>query len=327
MPLSTGTRLGPYEVLATIGVGGMGEVYHARDTRLDRDVAIKMVPELFAADHERLARFEREAKTLALLNHPNVAQLHGIEGGDIVRALVMEFVDGEDLGARIARGGIPTPEAFAIARQIASALEAAHERGVIHRDLKPANIKVRPDGTVKVLDFGLSKAMDSGARPSDLVQSSMLASPATQLGAILGTAAYMAPEQARGEAIDKRADIWAFGVVLYEMLTGRAPFSGETITDVMAQILARDPDWTLLPPDTPPGVRQLLGRCLERDPKLRQHDIGEARFELEKPPDAAPAAAPRTRSALFTAPVVAAVAAALVVGGLVGWMMARGGKK
>ena len=170
MALSAGNRLGPYEIVATIGVGGMGEVYHARDTRLDRDVAIKMVPELFAADHERLARFEREAKTLALLNHPNVAQIHGIEGADIVRALVMEFVDGEDLATRIARGAIPTPEALAIARQIASALEAAHGRGVIHRDLKPANIKVRPDGTVKVLDFGLSKAMDSRAPPPDLAQ-------------------------------------------------------------------------------------------------------------------------------------------------------------
>jgi eukaryotic-like serine/threonine-protein kinase len=268
----------------------MGEVYRARDTRLDRDVAIKIVPELFATDVDRLIRFEREAKALASLNHPNIAQIHGIEGTALVRALVMEFVDGEDLSQRLTRGAIPVPEALAIAHQIAAALEAAHERGVVHRDLKPANIKVREDGTVKVLDFGLSKALgsaDAGRYASDgrsaRQDSPILNSPATQLGVIFGTAAYMAPEQAKGQSVDKHADIWTFGVVLYEMLTGRSPFPGDTIADVLAHIVARDPDWSLLPPDTPHAVRQLLKQCLQRDPRRRLRAIGGARFDAAEP--------------------------------------------
>ena len=321
MPLSTGTRLGPYEIVAAIGAGGMGEVYRARDTRLDREVAIKIVPELFATDHERLVRFEREAKTLASLNHSNIAQIHGIEGADIVRALVMEFVDGEDLAQRIARGPIPIEEALPIARQIADALDAAHERGIIHRDLKPANVKVREDGTVKVLDFGLSKAMDPARPAADPSQSPTFTSPATQLGVILGTAAYMAPEQAKGKAVDKRADIWAFGVVLFEMLAGRSPFQGETITDVLAHIVSRDPDWSLLPADTPPGVRQLLKRCLERDPRQRLRDIGDARFDAVEAA-AIPPPAPRRSVA---ASVFGIALAALAVGLVAGWFAGRPG--
>jgi Tol biopolymer transport system component len=320
MPLTAGSRIGPYEVVAAIGAGGMGEVYRARDTRLERDVAIKIVPELFASDPDRLVRFEREAKTLASLNHPNIAHIHGIEGADIVRALVMEFVDGEDLAQRIARGPIPAAEALAIARQIADALEAAHERGVIHRDLKPANIKVRDDGTVKVLDFGLSKAMDLQPAPTDPSLSPTFTSPATQLGVILGTAAYMAPEQAKGKQVDKRVDIWAFGVVLFEMLSGKSPFAGETTTDVLSHIISRDPDWGLLPADTPPGVRQLLKHCLERDPKRRLRDIGDARFEAS---EIVPVTSPAAKG---WGPLVAALAVgavALAVGLAAGWMLHR----
>ena len=228
MPLSAGTRLGPYEILSALGAGGMGEVYRARDTKLNRAVAIKILPEAFAADPERIARFQREAKILASLNHPNIAHIHGLEESNGVRALVMELVEGEDLAQRIARGAIPVDEALPIAKQIADALEAAHEQGIIHRDLKPANIKVRPDGTVKVLDFGLAKAMEpTGVAAPSVSQSPTITTPAmTQAGMILGTAAYMSPEQARGKPVDKRADIWAFGCVLYEMLTGQRAFDG-----------------------------------------------------------------------------------------------------
>jgi len=227
MPLSAGTRLGPYEILSALGAGGMGEVYRARDTKLDRAVAIKILPETFAADTERIARFQREARTLASLNHPNIAHIHGLEESNGTRALVMELVEGEDLAQRIARGAIPVAEAIPIAKQMADALEAAHEQGIIHRDLKPANIKVRPDGTVKVLDFGLAKAMEpafaqgASAGQAHASMSPTITTPAmTQAGMILGTAAYMSPEQARGKPADRRADIWAFGCVLYEMLTG-----------------------------------------------------------------------------------------------------------
>jgi hypothetical protein len=324
MPLTTGTRLGPYEIVTAVGAGGMGEVYRARDTRLDRDVAIKIVSELFAADPERLARFEREAKTLASLNHPNIAQIHGIEGADIVRALVMEFVDGEDLSERLKRGPIAAPEAMAIARQLADALDAAHERGIVHRDLKPANIKVREDGTVKVLDFGLSKGTGREPPAADPSQSPTFTSPATQLGVILGTAAYMSPEQAKGKVVDKRADIWAFGVVLFEMLSGRSPFAGETITDVLAHIVTRDPDWSLLPPDTPPNARHLIERCLQRDPKRRLRDIGDARFELDKPADASSAlvsSAAARRAWLVPAIIVGAMT--LAIGPILGWFLTR----
>jgi eukaryotic-like serine/threonine-protein kinase len=282
MTLATGTRLGSYEVLAPIGEGGMGEVYRARDTRLDRDVAIKILPELFAADPDRLMRFEREAKALAALNHPNIAHVYGVEESPGGRALVMEFVEGEDLAQQLARGPLPVDQALAVAREVAAALEAAHEAGIVHRDLKPANLKVRADGTVKVLDFGLAKATEPTRGGADAAHSPTFTSPAlTQMGVLLGTAAYMAPEQARGKAVDKRADIWAFGCVLYELLTGRVAFAGETITDSLAAIMTRDLDLDALPAGTPPGVRRLLARCLERDPKQRLRDIGEARIALD----------------------------------------------
>ena len=292
MPLAPGTRLGPYEIASPLGAGGMGEVYRARDTKLNRDVALKILPDLFAADPERLARFEREARTLAALNHPHIAQIHGLDESSGVRALVMELVEGEDLAQRIARGPLPIDEALAIAKQIADALEAAHEQGIVHRDLKPANIKLRPDGTVKVLDFGLAKAIGSpdGLRYEDAVAQGF--SPAnsptftvapTQIGVILGTAAYMAPEQARGKVVDKRADIWAFGCVLYEMLTGRQAFGGETLTDILAALVEREPDLTRLPAATPAHVVQLLRRCVQKEPQRRLRDIGEARIAIESP--------------------------------------------
>src|SRR5678815_5292500 len=239
MPLSTGTRLGPYEILSALGAGGMGEVYRARDTKLDRAVAIKILPEAFAADTDRIARFQREARTLASLNHPNIAHIHGLEESNGTRALVMELVEGEDLAQRIARGAIPVAEALPIAKQMADALEAAHEQGIIHRDLKPANIKVRPDGAVKVLDFGLAKAMEpTGAASPSVSQSPTITTPAmTQAGVILGTAAYMSPEQARGMPVDRRADIWAFGCVLYEMFTGQRAFEGQGVSETLARVI------------------------------------------------------------------------------------------
>jgi Tol biopolymer transport system component len=324
MSLTPETRLGPYEVLGAIGAGGMGEVYRARDTKLNRVVAIKVLPEAFARDAERLARFTREAQMLAALNHPNIAHIYGLEEAGPVRALVMELVEGEDLSARIARGPLPPGDALPIARQIAEALETAHEQGIIHRDLKPANIKVRADGTVKVLDFGLAKAMEPVSGPRvDLANSPTITTPAMMTGAgmILGTAAYMAPEQARGKAVDKRADIWAFGVVLYEMLTGRRAFEGEEISDVLASVLTRDPNLTALPGTTPASVRQLLGRCLDKDPKRRLRDIGEARLQLDNAiagrPDASSAATPaaisttlpRSRVLWLAVPIASLVAA------------------
>jgi eukaryotic-like serine/threonine-protein kinase len=287
-----GSTLGLYRVLEKLGEGGMGEVYRARDTRLDREVALKILPASFAGDPDRLMRFEREAKTLAALNHPHIAQIYGLAEGEASGApiLVMELVEGEDLAARIARGPIPLDEALPIARQIAEALEAAHEAGIVHRDLKPANVKVRADGTVKVLDFGLAKALDpavagSGAGAAPAHAATMTSPALTMHGVILGTAAYMAPEQAKGKPVDRRADIWAFGCVLYETLTGRQAFSGETMTDVLAAIVTAEPDWTLLPAATPPQVRRLLIRCLDKDPRQRLRDIGEARWELERGAD------------------------------------------
>ena len=263
LTLSPGARLGPYEILSTLGAGGMGEVYRARDATLNRAVAIKVLLPAVANDPDRLARFSREAQVLASLNHPNIAQIFGIEESNGVTALVMELVEGEDLSQRIARGPIPLDETLPIARQIAEALEAAHEQGIIHRDLKPANIKVRADGTVKVLDFGLAKALDTPASSGavEAMNSPTITSPAvTQAGMILGTAAYMAPEQARGKAVDRRADIWAFGAVLFEMLTGRQVFKGETVSHVIAAVLKDEPDWTALPADTPAPIRRLLRR-------------------------------------------------------------------
>jgi serine/threonine protein kinase len=261
----------------------MGEVYRATDSRLGRDVAIKVLPETVAFDADRRARFEREARTLAALNHPNIAHIHGLEERDGIAALVMELVEGEDLSTRIGHGPIPLAEAKEISRQIAAALEAAHEQGIIHRDLKPANVKVRPDGTVKVLDFGLAKALDPAAAGSSVnpVNSPTLTAHATAFGTIIGTAAYMSPEQARGRTVDKRADIWAFGAVLYEMMTGRAAFPGDNTTDILAAVVSREPDWTALPAGTPASIRRLLQRCLNKEPKGRLRDIGDAQLDLE----------------------------------------------
>ncbi len=289
MSLTAGTRLGPYEVTAQIGQGGMGEVYRARDTKLDRHVALKVLPDLFADDPERLARFQREAKVLASLNHPNIAQIYGLEESGATRALVLELVEGPTLAERIAQGAIPVDEALPIAKQIADALEAAHEAGVIHRDLKPANVKVKPDGMVKVLDFGLAKALEP-EESGDPSQSPTMTAADTKMGVIMGTEAYMSPEQAKGRSVDKRADIWAFGVVLYEMLSGRQAFPGQTVSDVLASVLAREPGLAALPTNTPPTVRRLLARCLEKDPRRRLRDIGEARVELEPSPAVLPAA-------------------------------------
>jgi len=295
MSLTPGTRLGSYEVIAPLGAGGMGEVYRARDTRLDRDVAIKVLPESFAADPERAARFEREARVLASLNHPHIAQVHGAV--DAPPALVMELVDGEDLAHRLARGPIPVRESLTLAAQMADALAAAHERGVIHRDLKPANVKVTDDGVVKVLDFGLAKALEMPAASGDaLMNSPTITSPAvmTRMGVILGTAAYMSPEQAKGKPADRSSDLWSFGAVLYEMLTGKPAFDGETVTDVLAAIVMRDPDWSALPSDTPPAIERLVRRCLDRDRRRRLADAGEARFQIQEamasPPGSQPAA-------------------------------------
>ena len=284
MSLSPGTRLGPYEVTAQIGVGGMGEVYRATDTKLKRQVAIKVLPDSVAADVDRLARFQREAEVLASLNHPHIAQIHGLEEADGGKALVMELVEGEDLAERLERGAIPVDEAVAIAKQIAQALEAAHEQGIIHRDLKPANVKVREDGTVKVLDFGLAKALESAGASSspDLSQSPTLASPATsQVGIIIGTAAYMSPEQARGKPVDRRADIWAFGVMFLEMVSGKKVFEGEDVSLTLSSVLQREPDWEALPKAVPFLLTTFLRRCLEKDPKQRVRDIGDVRLALE----------------------------------------------
>src|SRR5579864_9486289 len=322
MPLAPGTPIGPYEILALLGAGGMGEVYRARDTRLNRDVAIKVLPESFANDVERLARFTREAQTLAALNHPNIAHIHGLEESGRIHALVMEVVEGEDLSAIIARGPVPLSDALPIARQVADALEAAHEQGIVHRDLKPANIKVRADGTVKVLDFGLAKALDpAGSSSADAMNSPTLTARATQMGMILGTAAYMAPEQARGRSVDRRADIWAFGVVLFEMLAGQRAFPGEDISEVMASVLKTEPAWPAIPETTPAPVRRLLRRCLEKDPRKRLSSIGDARLELdetESPATAQTPVAPAARRSLASRvwPVLAGVVVTAIVAAL-----------
>jgi serine/threonine protein kinase/Tol biopolymer transport system component len=282
VPLEPGRRIGTYEVTALLGVGGMGEVYRARDTKLGRDVAVKVLLTSVAGDADRVARFSREAQLLASLNHPNIAHIHGFEESAGTTALVMELVDGPTLADRIVRGPVPLDEALRIAAQIAAALEAAHDHGIIHRDLKPANIKVRPDGTVKVLDFGLSKAVDpAGQSGLAATMSPTLSVHATLAGVILGTAAYMSPEQASGKPVDKRSDLWAFGVVLFEMLTGHQVFTGDTTSHVLASVLKSDPDWTALPANTPTAARRLLRRCLEKDRKRRLADASDARLEIE----------------------------------------------
>jgi serine/threonine-protein kinase len=324
MSLRSGTRLGPYEITAPIGAGGMGEVYRAQDSRLHREVAIKTLPPAFAEDANRLARFQREAQALAALSHPNIAAIYGLEESGGVTALVMELIEGPTLAERIAAGPIPVAEALAIARQIGAALEAAHEKGIVHRDLKPANIKLTGEGQVKVLDFGLAKAMDtettsgSGATPAN---SPTLTLESTRAGVIMGTAAYMSPEQARGKPVDRRADIWSFGVVFFEMLTGRSTFEGETVSDTLAAVLRADIDWKYLPVDTPPAIRRLLERCLQRDPKRRLRDMGDAWIEIDSPaaPAApAPAAAPARSNRL---PWIACGAVALLAIAALAWAM------
>ena len=321
MSLEVGTRLGHYDVTALIGEGGMGQVWQATDTQLSRQVALKILPDAFADDPDRLARFQREAQILASLNHPNIAAIHGIEESGRTRALVLELVEGPTLADRLAHGAIPLEDALPIAKQIAEALEAAHEAGVIHRDLKPANIKVREDGTVKVLDFGLAKVLDpvSASATADPAQSPTLTAAATEVGVIMGTAAYMSPEQARGAGIDRSADVWAFGVVLYEMLVGKSLFAAASVSDTVAAVLKEAPDWNALPPETPRGVRRLLRRCLEPDTTRRLRSVGVAKLEIDEPADDAtvPGDQPRTgRPAVFTLVAVllaAAVGAALAL--------------
>jgi Tol biopolymer transport system component len=321
LSLTAGSRFGPYEILAPLGAGGMGEVFRARDTKLEREVALKLLPPQFASDPERLQRFEREAKLLASLNHPNIAHVYGFEqellpDGSSAHFLAMELVPGQDLAERLRHGALPVDEAIATATRIAEALEAAHEKGIVHRDLKPANVKLTPDGEVKVLDFGLAKAYAgdaTGGSSGGLSQSPTLAHTGTEAGVILGTAAYMSPEQARGKAVDKRSDIWAFGALVFELLTGRKLFDGETVTDVLAAVVRQEIDWSALPVATPPRVRRLLRRCLERDPKQRLRDIGEARIALAAGEEPAPAPAGLSRRA-----------AAGLIGGAAGGAFALG---
>jgi len=331
MALQHGTRIGPYEVTAQIGEGGMGQVYRATDSNLARTVAIKVLPDAFAQDAERVARFEREARTLAALNHPNIAHVYGLERAHNQLALVMELVEGPTLDERITHGVIPVDEALPIARQIAEALENAHELGIVHRDLKPANIKIRPDGTVKVLDFGLAKAMESATGTAlsvtpatdALSMSPTITTPAllTGAGIILGTAAYMSPEQARGKPVDKRTDIWAFGCVLYEMLTGHRAFAGDDVTEVLARVLEREVDLAAIPATVPPAIRRLLRRCLAKDRRQRLSDIGVARLEIDEAltggaPESPPVVSTGSRSPFERAAwATAVVAAALIAAG------------
>jgi serine/threonine-protein kinase len=328
MALSAGARVGPYEILSALGAGGMGQVYRATDTTLKRQVAVKILPPSLAADPERLARFQREAEVLAALNHPHIAAVYGLEEAGGVKALVMELVEGDDLSQRIARGPISLDEALPIARQIAEALEAAHEQGIIHRDLKPANIKVRPDGTVKVLDFGLAKLTqgEAAARAGrdDLSQSPTLTSPAamTGTGMVLGTAAYMSPEQARGRAVDKRTDIWAFGAVLYEMLSGARAFDGEDTTEMIASVMKTTPNWSALPADVPVHIVTLIQRCLEKDRKKRIADISIALFLIDEPVIGSPATSAIPAPVTLPRPIwrraISFVVTALLAGALVG---------
>jgi len=323
MALSAGTRLGPYEILDAIGAGGMGEVYRARDSRLGRDVALKVLPEAFARDPDRMVRFEREAKVLASLNHPNIASLYGLEESNGARALVMELVEGPTLSARIQQGSLPLAEALPVAKQIAEGLEYAHERSIIHRDLKPSNVKLTPEGQVKILDFGLAKALEGESTEEELRNSPTLSAAATRAGVLLGTAAYMSPEQARCKRVDRRTDIWAFGCVLYEMLSGLLAFGGETTSDILACVIRAEPDWSSLPASVPSRLRELLRRCFQKDPKQRLQAIGEARVTIEEllagSPDVTAFTAPtdahlklRERLAWSTAVALLAIAALLL---------------
>ncbi len=324
MSLAIGTTFGPYRVTGSLGAGGMGEVYRARDTRLNRDAAIKVLPAGFAQDAQRVARFRREAQVLASLNHPNVAAIHGLEETDGILALALEYVEGEDLAQRLARGALPIDETLAIASQVAEGLEAAHDAGIVHRDLKPANIKIRTDGTVKILDFGLARAFDVEAVSSMAPSSPTITSPAgiTVPGMIVGTAAYMSPEQARGAPVDRRTDIWALGCVLYEMLTGRPAFAGATLSDTLAAVLRGEPDWQALPDGTPARIRRLLGRCLRKEPRQRMHDAADVRIELSDaaayPDGLAPD--PRARADRRLAPIVLALLGGAVLASAVWWV-------
>ena len=320
MSLPDGTRIGPFEILSALGAGGMGQVYRARDPQLNREVAIKVLLPDVTADPDRIARFRREARVLASLNHPNIAYIHGLEEAGGVTALVLELIEGEDLAQRIRRGPLPIEDALPIARQIGEALEAAHNLGIIHRDLKPANIKVRPDGVVKVLDFGLAKAIDrpgsSGAADGPTITAAVM----TSAGSILGTAAYMSPEQAKGQVVDQRADIWAFGCVFFELLTGRRTFSGETIPGTIAAVLEREPDWSRLPASTPTAIRPVLARCLEKDPKRRWRNVADVLIALDDAPirttpdgGAAPTGARWRERAAWVASIAVIAAAALLM--------------
>src|SRR5262245_4959290 len=322
MSFTVGTKLVHYEITAHLGSGGMGEVYQATDTKLGRSVAIKLLPEAFARDAERVARFEREARALASLNHPHIAAIYGLEESADRKLLVMELAEGEMLADRIKRGPLPMDEALNIAKQIAEALEAAHEKGVMHRDLKPANIKVSASGQVKVLDFGLAKAFADDAEDVHLSNSPTLISmAATNAGVILGTAAYMSPEQAKGMKVDRRTDIFSLGAVLYEMLTGKPAFQGESISDILASVLKLEPDWTRLPEDTPAAIRRLLRRCLQKDRNRRLQTAVDIRIEIEEAkadPEAGlplvPRAVPQIRPRVVLAS--AAVLFALIAAGL-----------
>src|ERR1700680_950762 len=316
MMLAAGTKLGPYEVVAQIGAGGMGEVYRAHDSKLGRDVAIKVLPANFVNDPERLSRFQREARMLAALNHANIATIYGLEQSGGTSYLVMELVSGETLADRVKAGPLPIEEALKIAVQIAEALEAAHEKSIIHRDLKPANVKVTPEGKVKVLDFGLARAFAGDTSTEDMGNSPTLSMAATMQGVILGTAAYMRPEQARGKHVNKATDIFAFGAVLYELLTGKQAFHGEDVAGILAAVLRVEPDWSRLPENTPPAIHRLLHRCLQKDRRQRLQDATDARIEIEDaiatPKDSgATQAAPASASKLLL--VVGAVAAALMI--------------
>ena len=315
MALTIGTRIGAYEISGSLGAGGMGEVYRARDTRLNRDAALKVLPDAFTLDGDRLARFRREAQLLASLNHPNIAAIYGFEeassGKDTVHALVMELVEGDTLQCPL-----PLTTALDYAKQIAEALEYAHEHGVIHRDLKPANVKVTADGIVKVLDFGLAKAIDERAGfAADLTHSPTLSLGATTAGVIIGTAAYMSPEQASGKAADRRSDIWSFGAVLYEMLSGRQAFAGESVSETLASVLKVEPDWSRLPADTPPAIRRLLRRCLTKDRRQRLQAIGDARLDIEEAQRASTGEVTAVPRRGVSVPVlIASVLAALIAG-------------
>jgi serine/threonine protein kinase len=328
MPSLIGTQLGSYEVLSLLGRGGMGEVYRARDRKLKREVAIKTLPEEFSRDPERLARFQREAEALAALNHPNIAHVYGLEESANTRCIVMELVEGDTLQQRLTRGAIPVEEALMIAKQIAEALESAHERGIIHRDLKPGNVMLTADGKVKVLDFGLAKALQE-QQATNLSNSPTMMTAASRPGVILGTVSYMSPEQARGKAVDKRADIWALGCVIYEALTGKQAFGGDDVSDTIAAVIRDDPDWSILPAGTPRRLRDLLRRCLEKDPRHRLRDAADVRIALEdaERPEVEIAEFPPRSATYPVAALALALFAGVAIASVLWWMLGRSAKQ